>query len=98
MNPNDTTALCDAKRDGRRRGTRSFVDLQVEVRAEEGLVGCGEKQGCTKSRQYRGVAEQLQRLSGRLAQIQAGVEDHLVEPEPGRPGPAAPLEQELGHG
>ena len=55
------------------------------------LYGCGGPESA-------GVAKQLQRLSGRLAQIQASVEDHLVEPEPGRLGPAAPLEEELGHG
>ena len=97
MDPNDTTALCDPDGGrGHRRG-RSLMNLEIQDRPEEGLVGRREQQRRTESRQFRRLTKQLQRLRGRLAQVQPGVQNDLFVVESGREGPPSAFEEERAH-
>ena len=70
--------------------SRRSVDLEVEEPPEKGLVGRGEQERIAEAGQVAERAEQRQRLLGRLAEVEPGVEDDPVArgcrpPRPGRP-------------
>src|ERR1700722_107246 len=76
-----------------RGARRSLSHLKVECFAEKGLIGCGEQQRRTEFGESIGVAQELQRLRGRLSKIKSRVEDHLLWTETGIVGPLATFEQ-----
>ena len=61
---------------------------------EEGLVRRREQQRVAELGQRLRGPQQGERLVGRLAQVEPGVEDDAVGGEPGGRGPGGPLEQE----
>jgi hypothetical protein len=67
---------------------------QVEHHAEEGLVRGREQERRAESGEALGVAQQLQRLRGRLAEVESGVDDDAVFRDSGVERPLTPLDQE----
>ena len=63
-----------------------MVDVEVEDHAEECLVGGRQQQRVPQTGERGRGPQQFERLCGRLAEVETGVEDDLV----GRRCPAAP--------
>ena len=71
--------------------------LQVQDLAEERLVGGGQQERVAEAGQGRRGAEKGERLLGRLAQIESGVEDDALGRDTGPLGACGPIEQERAH-
>ena len=97
VHPHDAAAPGDAECRRADGSLATLGELQVEHLAEEGLVRRGEQQRVAERGQGRRGAQQGQRLLGRLAEVEAGVEHDAVGRDARGPGAGGPLGEEAGH-
>jgi len=93
VDPHQATAERDAQRGGSQGGRSPLVELETEDDAEKGLVRGREEQGVAVGGQSVRGPQEGERLLGRLAQVEPGIEDDPAGAQSDCPSPGRSLEE-----